>query len=95
MIPDLPPSCSDEDSLRFYSNLLSRIENQSTVHINWHTHKGNPSVCWICDLMILSQVILNESQRIYSKSSLDIETSKVQEKDSEPEIEEKYIGDLQ
>ncbi len=87
MIPELPPSCSDEDSLKFYRSLLGRLQDQSTLHVNWHTHRSNPSVCWICDLVTLSSVILGESERLYSKSALDYETVNVTENESETEIE--------
>ncbi len=86
-IPSLPSSCSDEDALRFYRDILTRIEGQSQVHERWFTHKGNPSVCWICDLIMLTTYVLGESERILSKSSLDIETSKDQETNSEVEID--------
>ncbi len=87
MIPELPPSCSDEDALRFYRSLLGRIQDQGSIHINWHTHRQNPSVCWICDLITISSVILGESERLYSKSSLDKEIEQSSEEESEPEIE--------
>ncbi len=87
MIPELPPSCTDEDSLKFYRSLLGRLQDQSSLHVNWHTHRANPSVCWICDMSILSSIILGEAERIYSKSSLDIETEQSSEEESEPEIE--------
>ncbi len=87
MIPELPPSCSDEDALKFYRSLLGRLQDQSSLHVNWHTHRANPSVCWICDLSTLSSIILGESERLYSKSAIDIETEQSSEEVSEPEIE--------
>ncbi len=87
MIPELPPSCSDEDALKFYRSILGRLQDQGSIHVNWHTHRSNPSVCWICDLSILSSVILSESERLYSKSVIDKVTEQSSEQESEPEIE--------
>ncbi len=50
MIPELPESVTDIERLKFYSDILSNLEDQSTIHTNWHTHKQNPAVCWICDI---------------------------------------------
>ncbi len=88
MIPELPPSCSDEDALRFYRSLLGRIQDQGSVHINWHTHRQNPSVCWICDLITIGSIILGESERLYSKSALDKVTELSSGESTEVEIEE-------
>lgn len=82
MIPTLPPSVSDKDQLEFLSTLAGNLSDQSSIHVNWHTHRQNPSVCWICDLNVLVSKIL-----FYTKSSLDIETESSSEYDSEPEIE--------
>ncbi len=82
MIPTLPPSISDKEQLAFLSTLAGNLSDQSSVHINWHTHRQNPSVCWICDLNILVSRIL-----FYTKSSLDMETELSSEDDSDAEIE--------
>ncbi len=83
MIPDLPTSVSDTERLDFYSTLAGNLSDQSSIHVNWHTHRQNPSVCWICDLnILLSKVLL-----INTKSSLDMVTEPSSEDDSDPEIE--------
>ncbi len=84
MIPTLPSSVSDKDNLEFLSTIAGNLSDQSSVHVNWHTHRQNPSVCWICDLNILVSKIL-----FYTKSSLDMvtESSSENELDSEIELE--------
>ncbi len=86
MIPDLPPSVSDSERLDFYSALAGNLSDQSSIHVNWHTHRQNPSVCWICDLNILiSKVLRIETNN--TKSTLDIRTEHSSEDDSDSEIE--------
>ncbi len=82
MIPELPASVSDKENLDFLSTLAGNLSDQSFIHVNWHTHRQNPSVCWICDMNTLISKIL-----YYTKSSLDIETQLSSENVSEPEIE--------
>ncbi len=86
MIPDLPPSVSDSERLDFYSSLAGNLSDQSSIHVNWHTHRQNPSVCWICDLNILiSKILRIETDN--TKSTLDTETELSLEDDSISEIE--------
>ncbi len=92
MIPDLPPSVSDEERLDFYDKLLSNLEDQSTIHLNWHTHKQNPSVCWICDIPILARKMLYIIDKNISKSTLDIETELSSGYVSEPEIDDESLN---
>ncbi len=87
MIPTLPDSVSDLEKLQFYDNMLSNLEDQSTIHVNWHTHKQNPAVCWICDIPILARIIYKLAEAFITKSPLDIETELSSGKDSEPEID--------
>ncbi len=82
MIPTLPSSISDQEQIEFYSSIAGNLSDQSSIHIHWHTHRQNPSVCWICDLNILVSKIL-----LLTKSSLDMETESSSELESEPEIE--------
>ncbi len=82
MIPTLPSNVSDKDQLEFLSTLAGNLADQSSIHINWHTHRQNPSVCWICDLNVLVSKIL-----FYTKSTLDIQTEHSSDNVSEPEIE--------
>ncbi len=92
MIPDLPPSVSDEERLDFYEKMLSNLEDQSTIHTNWHTHKQNPSVCWICDIPILARKVMYIADKNLSKSTLDIETGLSSEGVSEPEIDAESLN---
>ncbi len=83
MIPTLPNSVSDTERLDFYATLAGNLADQSSIHVHWHTHRQNPSVCWICDLNILVSKIL----QINTKSSLDMVTELSSEDDSDAEIE--------
>ncbi len=82
MIPDLPITVSDRENLNFLSTIAGNLSDQSSVHVNWHTHRQNPSVCWICDLNTLVSKVL-----FYTKSSLDMETESSSEDVSDSEIE--------
>ncbi len=88
MIPELPKSVTDIERLAFYSDILSNLEDQSTIHTNWHTHKQNPAVCWICDIPICARKIAYIVEKNITKSPLDIETELNQVDDSELEIED-------
>ncbi len=92
MIPDLPPGVTDKDRLDFYSTLVGNLSDQSTIHINWHTHRQNPSTCWICDLLILMSKILHITQGLIPKSTLDMETESSSEYDSDSEIEDESLN---
>ncbi len=87
MIPELPKSVSAEDNLEFLSTLAGNLSDQSSVHMNWHTHRQNPSVCWICDLNILVSKIL-----FYTKSSLDMVTESSSEDELDAEIEHESLN---
>ncbi len=89
MIPDLPEGISNEALLKFYDTLLGNLQDQSSIHINWFTHRGNPSVCWICDLGILSTKILDICNRLLTKSTVDLETVSLSENESDSEIDMK------
>jgi len=92
MIPELPTSVSKEEALEFYSNVLSNLEDQSTIHTNWHTHKQNPAVCWICDIPICARKIAYIVEELITKSTLDIETELNQVDDSELEIDNESLN---
>ncbi len=87
MIPDLPPSCTDEDRVKFYDTLLGNLQDQSSIHVNWHTHRQNPSTCWICDMYALCSKVMLLSDKYITKSSLDTVTELRSEDDSDTEIE--------
>jgi len=82
MIPTLPSSISDQEQIEFYSSIAGNLSDQSSIHVHWHTHRQNPSVCWICDLNILVSKIL-----LLTKSSLDMVTESSSEYESDTEIE--------
>ncbi len=86
MIPDLPPSVSDTERMDFYATLAGNLADQSTIHVNWHTHRQNPSICWICDLNILLSKVLAH-HKFNTKSPLDMETELSSEDVSDSEIE--------
>ncbi len=89
MIPTLPGEMSDRAMLKFYDTLSGNLSDQSTIHTNWHTHRGNPSVCWICDLVTLLSMVITLAFEINTKSAVDIEIDASQdETDSVPEIED-------
>lgn len=86
MIPDLPKSIDDLARLDFYSTLAEQLEQQGSVHVNWHTHKQNPAICWICDTFILISRVLDTTLNM-SKSPIDTKTSFSSDTESENEIE--------
>ncbi len=92
MIPELPESVTDLERLKFYSDVLSNLEDQSTIHTNWHTHKANPSVCWICDIPICARKIAYIVERNITKSPLDSETELRSEFDSDTEIDNESLN---
>ncbi len=75
MIPILPQDTSQLDVCEFYKQIVDNLEMRSMHHEAWHTHKRDSSVCWICDLVEVSKIILREMERYISKSALDIEDS--------------------
>ncbi len=75
MIPYLPQDTSPLDAIIFYKQIVDNLEIRSGHHEAWHTHKRDTSVCWICDLVEISKVILREMEMFISKSALDIEDS--------------------
>ncbi len=73
MIPYLPKDTSDLEICPFYKQILENLVIRSMHHEAWHTHKRDTSVCWICDLLELSKLVVNEMERLISKSALDID----------------------
>ncbi len=91
MIPYLPEGTSALELPKFYKQIVDNLEIRSGHHEAWHTHKRDTSVCWICDLVEVSKIILREMEMFISKSALDIEDSLIdQELNSEdaPNINE-------
>ncbi len=73
MIPYLPKDTSDMDICPFYKQIVENLQVRSAHHEAWHTHKRDTSVCWICDLLEISKLLINEMERVISKSALDID----------------------
>ncbi len=75
MIPYLPPGTSDLEIPPFYRQIVENLKVRSGHHEVWHTHKRDTSVCWICDLVEISNLLINEIERVISKSALDLDDS--------------------
>ncbi len=94
MIPILPQDINQLDLVKFYRQIVENLEIRSGHHEAWHTHKRDTSVCWICDLVEVSKIILSEMERYISKSALDIEDSMIgQEFKSEDDTENFNLDD--
>ncbi len=72
MIP-IPPSATPSDTMSFYRAIVDNLKIRSMHHEAWHTHKRDTSVCWICDLLEVSTIMISEMERFISKSALDID----------------------
>ncbi len=84
MIPYLPKDTNELEIPVFYRHIVDNLLIRSGHHESWHTHKRDTSVCWICDLVEVSNLLINELERNISKSALDIDDSfLVQELNSE------------
>ncbi len=75
MIPYLPQDTNDLELPIFYKQIVDNLEIRSGHHEAWHTHKRDTSVCWICDLVEISKILIREIERVISKSALDIDDS--------------------
>ncbi len=92
MIPDLPDGIAADKVLDFYSKLAGNLQDQSTIHVNWHTHRRNPSVCWICDLNIMISKLITLSDSFITKSTVDLETELMSENETDTEIESESLN---
>ncbi len=72
MIP-IPPSTQPGEAIIFYKAIVDNLKIRSMHHESWHTHKRDTSVCWICDLLEVSTIMISEMERYISKSALDID----------------------
>ena len=79
MIPSLPIGTSMLEVPAFYRQIVENLKMRSGHHEAWHTHKRDTSVCWICDLVEVSTIILGEIEQYISKSALDIEDSLIEQ----------------
>ncbi len=73
MIPSLPLDTSPLEVPKFYRQIVENLEMRGGHHEAWHTHKRDSSVCWICDLIEVSKLLVNEMERFISKSALDLD----------------------
>ncbi len=88
MIPYLPVNSTDVDTVKFYTSIVENLEIRSGHHESWHSHKRDPSVCWMCDLVEVGKLLIHEMERYMSKSSLDIvDKTLVQEFNSEEDTD--------
>ena len=92
MIPDLPEGISADKVLDFYSKLAGNLQDQSTIHINWFTHRRNPSVCWICDMHIIIAKLIALAERFITKSSVDLETELLSANETDTESETEFLN---
>ncbi len=102
MIPYLGEGVPDSELPAFYQQILENLTMRCGHHETWHTHKKDPSVCWVCDLLELTKISVREMERLISKSALDImnkdiETSNLAEESvyDEPNERDEMEGDLQ
>ncbi len=93
MIPMLPQDTNPLDVPKFYRQIVDNLKIRSGHHEAWHTHKRDTSVCWICDLVEISNLCLNEMERNISKSALDIEDSLIDQEINSEEDSETYNRD--
>ncbi len=73
MIPYLPEGTPDRSVPEFYKQILENLTMRCGHHETWHTHKKDPSVCWVCDLLELTKISVREMELLISKSALDID----------------------
>ncbi len=73
MIPYLPKETNELEIPVFYRHIVENLLIRSAHHESWHTHKRDTSVCWICDLVEVSNLLIQELERNISKSALDID----------------------
>ncbi len=93
MIPMLPTDTNILDVPNFYRQIVDNLKIRSGHHEAWHTHKRDTSVCWICDLVEISNLCLNELERFISKSALDIEDSLIDQEINSEEDTVNYNHD--
>ncbi len=73
MIPNLPQDTSPIEIPKFYLLIAENLRSRLGHHENWWTHKRDPSVCPICDIIELSIRLGNELEMFISKSALDLD----------------------
>ncbi len=73
MIPNLPLDTSPLEIPKFYLAIADNLRARLGHHENWWTHKRDPSVCPICDIVELSIRTSGELEMFISKSALDLD----------------------
>ncbi len=73
MIPNLPLDTNPLEIPKFYRQIVDNLQMRGGHHEAWHTHKRDTSVCWICDLIEVSKLLVSEMERFISKSALDLD----------------------
>ncbi len=73
MIPNLPSDTNALEVPKFYSAIADNLRSRLGHHENWWTHKRDPSVCPICDIIECSIRVLGELEMFISKSALDLD----------------------
>ncbi len=85
MIPNLPLDTNPLEVPRFYKQIVDNLEMRGGHHEAWHTHKRDSSVCWICDLIEVSKLLVSEMERVISKSALDLDDQLLEQEFSSEE----------
>ncbi len=93
MIPYLPQETNPLEIPKFYRQIAENLEMRGGHHEAWHSHKRDPSVCWMCDLIELSKICISEMERLISKSALDIETELLDQEIESEEVTVNYNKD--
>ncbi len=93
MIPMLPQETNPLEVPKFYRQIIENLEMRGGHHEAWHSHKRDPSVCWMCDLIEVSKLVVQEMERFISKSALDIETELIDQEISPEEVTVNYNVD--
>ncbi len=93
MIPMLPQETNPLEVPKFYRQIIENLEMRGGHHEAWHSHKRDPSVCWMCDLIEVSKLVVQEMERFISKSALDIETELIDQEISPEEVTVNYNHD--
>ncbi len=93
MIP-IPPSTKPAEAIIFYRAICDNLKIRCMHHESWHTHKRDTSVCWICDYIEITTILVNEMERFISKSALDIDDQVLDsEVNSEDEVDNLNYSD--
>ncbi len=87
MIP-IPPSTNPAEAVQFYKAVKDNLKIRCMHHESWHTHKRDPSVCWICDYIEITTILVNEIERFISKSALDIDEQSLDSEVISEDVEE-------